>query len=494
MIFLIKRYSGGNIISFIIASCILIAIAEYTINSLYSFGTGYNNTNITNKLPSSSYSLFKPAIAQNSASKLSLQNLTANPHLVITNPYCYPSTVFTKRIKINGIALNTENKIQKVEASYHTFPFRDDLKFKPVHPIASMRWSKWQFPVTWKDPGIYRILVRAVDNQIRAETTINAPFFVSQNKSVKFAFVRPTFTEAAYQYNAFYTFFNKYSNSTLDRMSITKDLDMLTAPLTGSLEERESANTRKLFSHWSNLTALIPSDPYHRYLTQLVDVVRRAEPYAILSIIRDEDVHDGYLFTSNRSNAYDLLFLFHNEYVTQAEYTNLKHFVSNGGAIIFIDPNIFYAEVRYDKDKHTITLVKGHDWEFDGRLATKSIGERWYNESKEWIGGNYLVNDVHSSIALTNNPFNYTHSEEQFVNNPNDRIVLDYGLKFNANYINRSNIPSDLVKRHDINVATYELDYGKGKVIMMGLFGQNLVSNKAFQNFLKGIIYVAMRT
>ena len=37
-------------------------------------------------------------------------------------------------------------------------------------------------------------------------------------------------------------------------------------------------------------------------------------------------------------------------------------------------------------------------------------------------------------------------------------------------------------------VATYQLDFGKGKVVMMGLYGQNLVSNEAFLKFVDSLI------
>ena len=80
----------------------------------------------------------------------------------------------------------------------------------------------------------------------------------------------------------------------------------------------------------------------------------------------------AYLCTDkNKTNAYDILLLFHNEYVTQDEYNNLKQFVSKGGTIVFIDSNIFYAQVRYDKDNRTVTLVKGHNWQFDGKSCIK---------------------------------------------------------------------------------------------------------------------------
>ena len=34
----------------------------------------------------------------------------------------------------------------------------------------------------------------------------------------------------------------------------------------------------------------------------------------------DVDVHEGTIFQNNGKNAYDVLFLFHSEYVTQSEY------------------------------------------------------------------------------------------------------------------------------------------------------------------------------
>ena len=57
---------------------------------------------------------------------------------------------------------------------------------------------------------------------------------------------------------------------------------------------------------------------------------------------------------------YDILFLFHNEYLTQNEYTNLKNFVLNGGTIVFTEANALFAEVSYNNASNSITLVNGH--------------------------------------------------------------------------------------------------------------------------------------
>jgi hypothetical protein len=183
--------------------------------------------------------------------------------------------------------------------------------------------------------------------------------------------------------------------------------------------------------------------------------------------------------------------LFHNEYATQAEYDNLRQFVGNGGTIVFIDPNIMYAEVLYDRDNDTITLVKGHDWEFNGTVARSSVQERWYNETKEWVGGNFLANDIGENISFTNNPFNYTHFEEQFVNNPKDKIIMDYGVKFPDDYVEiyskKNELPPDK-KIEDVTIAAYTLEYGKGKVIELGVTARNLAENNKFMDFFDDVV------
>lgn len=100
--------------------------------------------------------------------------------------------------------------------------------------------------------------------------------------------------------------------------------------------------------------------------------------------ITDIDVHFGRIFDSeNYSNAYDILFLFHNEYLTQQEYDHLRLFVANGGTIVFTEANAPYAEINYNADNNSITLVRGHKWEFDGKVARKSVAERWPKETRK---------------------------------------------------------------------------------------------------------------
>ena len=139
----------------------------------------------------------------------------------------------------------------------------------------------------------------------------------------------------------------------------------------------------------------------------------------------DVDVDNGAVFMHNKTrNKYDIIILGHQEYVTQREYNNLKRFVSNGGTMILMDSNFFYAQVKYNKKNQAITLVKGHGWAFNGKSAWRDVGERWKKETSEWVGSNYLC--FPCVIIFHNNPFGYEHIEEQNITNPNARIILDY--------------------------------------------------------------------
>ena len=266
---------------------------------------------------------------------------------------------------------------------------------------------------------VYRVVISVRDNSNNTrytETTINVvlPNKTSsssplsntttikttavEQKTPKIAFVRPTFTESAYQGHGFYDFYYKYKFTPFGK-NITTDIDMFTVKTPGSITEKENETSLR---HLTNITSIIPMDKDFRFFwIPFIDHVKKDVPNAFTTVMRDEDVNDGHIFiednntnTNNRTNAYDILLLFHNEYATQKEYDNLRQFVKNGGTIVFIDGNVFYAQVKYDKDNHKITYVQDHDWKFDGKVATRSPAEYWYNETKQWVGGNFLVNDI----------------------------------------------------------------------------------------------------
>jgi hypothetical protein len=182
----------------------------------------------------------------------------------------------------------------------------------------------------------------------------------------------------------------------------------------------------------------------------------------------------GNIFSTN--NAYDVIIIGHQEYVTQREYDNLKNFVTNGGTMIVLDGNVFYAEVKYDRHTNTITLVKGHGWAFNGRSAWKSVAERWNKETSQWVGSNYLCYSC--QITFANDPFEYKHHEEQYITNPNDKILMNY----NASLLN---YPTTSLKKPVI--ATYELDYKGGKVVSLGIYSDDIITNDKFDRYFNDL-------
>ena len=193
----------------------------------------------------------------------------------------------------------------------------------------------------------------------------------------------------------------------------------------------------------------------------LYDHLKMLLPKSSISVLTDADVDMGSIFmkngitnnnkNNNKNNRYDILIIGHQEYVTQREYENLKQFVANGGTLIVLDGNVFYAEVKYNRNTDIVTLVKGHGWEFNGKSAWKNVYERWKIETSRWLGSNYLCYSCH--MTFLNNPFGYKHHEEQYITNPKDIILMNYNAEITSNYLSVNkktcdcNIPTELSKR-----------------------------------------------
>jgi len=290
---------------------------------------------------------------------------------------------------------------------------------------------------------------------------------------VQIALVEPTFTAAAYN-NSFYAFYQKY-NHVPANANITSDLNLLSSKV-------------------STYPTITPTTKVHSafaMLTLLVDL-KLISPRSNVTVLTDADVDNASIFKNNNNNnngvssiagnifstnnAYDVIIIGHQEYVTQREYDNLKNFVTNGGTMIVLDGNVFYAEVKYDRHTNTITLVKGHSWAFNGRSAWKSVAERWNKETSQWVGSNYLCYSC--QITFANDPFEYKHHEEQYITNPNDKILMNY----NASLLN---YPTTSLKKPVI--ATYELDYKGGKVISLGIYSDDIITNDKFDRYFNGL-------
>jgi hypothetical protein len=288
--------------------------------------------------------------------------------------------------------------------------------------------------------------------------------FLSNNKSniitrgqfvrpFNIALIKPTFTAAAY-HNSFYKFYFISVGIPHVRKNVTTDLNLLSSPVYNLLTKTSSAS-------------MIVYLTYH---------MRTALPKSNTHVLTDEDVDNGGIFFVNGTNKYDILILGHQEYVTQQEYDNLKHFVSNGGTLLLMDGNVFYAEVKYDRNTHTITLVKGHGWAYNGKSAWKSVGERWANETSQWVGSNSFCFSCY--VTFANNPFQYRHHEEQYLTNPNDLILLNYHA---STSIKQPKTVGPLI-------ATYELKYQKGKVIALGIYSDDIIANSKFNKYFDSLL------
>ena len=472
---------------------ISVSIIDLREKNEWNLSRGSNYTVDTSAIDHNTVTLTMPKIIKSAMPQsINITTDRTRPSLAITNPP-YPATIVSTpsntTVIVNGTAFDSESGIQKVDALVDTYPFERDYPFQNAIPVTKGNWSVWSIPLNINNTGYNRILARVTDNAGNEnwdEITINILGEMinrsssEQSKLIRIAFVKPSFTETAYggnDNNAFYSFYYKY-HQTPNGINVTNDLHLLNKvkmlPDPGLVINASNELNAKL--------GALDTD-VKNYMTPLIAHVKQLSDNNSITLIRDEDVHEGNIFSDDGSNAYDLIFLLHSEYVTQKEYDNFKQFVSNGGTIIFIVGNIFYAEVVYDKGEDTITLVKGHDWEFDGKAARKSVSERWENESKQWIGSNYMVNDISDKVYFTNNPFNYTHFEENYITNHNASVILDYGATFPEEYF-LSHDP----KHRDALIATYFMNYHKGKVIMIGLYGQQLANNEAFLEFFDKII------
>ena len=382
---------------------------------------------------------------------------------ILTPAACSDPITSAGTTTVAGVASDPESSIRKVEAFSHSYPFDGTFPFRMATPSSSGNWSSWSIQLEIYENST-RILVRATDdsgNENWDEVRVDIGQANSrgnrdgQDVASSLAFVDPSFTDAAYGVGGFYEFYAKYHGTGFDEF-ITADLDLMTADI--------SAN------------------PDLSYYEPIVEKVKTSMQLGSkVTILSDMDVHDGVIFGPGGDNAFRALFLLHNEYVTQQEYDNLKRFVYNGGTLVFIDSNAFYAEVSYDREECNVTLVKGHDWEFNGEIARRSVSERYEQENREWVGTNYMINALWDPVAFRNVPFDYRHFEENYIANANATILHDYGMQIADGY--------DGPDWHkNATIAVYEMNHGKGMIIGLGIYGQNLAEDPEFLDFFDSVV------
>ncbi|HEV2119253.1 MAG TPA: N,N-dimethylformamidase beta subunit family domain-containing protein [Candidatus Bathyarchaeia archaeon] len=281
---------------------------------------------------------------------------------------------------------------------------------------------------------------------------------------VRVAVVKPVFTATAY--SSFYGFYSKYAN-TPKGQQIRSDLEKLNATIVDGWG-------------WSDgLRQFINS----RAASRNGMVLGKS-----LTILTDISVTEGQLFDDKGVNRFDVVILGFTEYVTSQQYSGYKHFVENGGRLVFLDATNFLAEVKYHSHSHHLSLVMGHGWGFDGKKVWRDVFERWGEQNKNWIASNYccgtysrydgaITNGTHPiSLALKEHFGSrvfktYGGHEENQVTNMTGTTIL-------ARWVQAS--PG----QHDL-VAAYLHRYLNGTVIHIGVMGSDVISfDQSVQFFL----------
>jgi hypothetical protein len=205
-----------------------------------------------------------------------------------------------------------------------------------------------------------------------------------------------------------------------------------------------------------------------------------------VSTLTDINIHNGAQIN------YDILVIFHEEYLTQKAYNNFQTFVTQqGGTLVAMDGNVFFAQVSFNASNNTVTHVSGHYWRqvknSTGIMEAKAgPGEYWKSNTALWFGSNSdaapdILHFAYLDTTLEYNPFGYpvpphlSSVENQYRSNPNDVVLVDYkaSVSPSTEYLGP--------------ISTYYLDSGKGRCLVMGITTDVIQNNPVFLSFFDQI-------
>lgn len=209
---------------------------------------------------------------------------------------------------------------------------------------------------------------RTVFNVLWIEKKNNYNYSEIESKNQNTVFVIPIFTHTAYWKDGFYEFFN----NECDESCLTKPLDN---DIHFIYESSRNAIQVLLLLGYDYITDVeVSNNP---------DILKR----------------------------YDKVIILHNEYVTKKEFKA----ITSHPKVIYLYPNSMYAEIQYDDESHTISLVRGHgypeknidngfNWEFDNTRPYEfdNVCENWeFKEIKNGIMLNcYPENKIYQDVSL----------------------------------------------------------------------------------------------
>ncbi|MFL6494076.1 MAG: hypothetical protein ACJ70N_04660, partial [Nitrososphaera sp.] len=125
-----------------------------------------------------------------------------------------------------------------------------------------------------------------------------------EESPLRIAFVKPSFTFAAYQLNGFYNFYDKAYDQAERTANVTTDLNLLTVRVPDGpyLSYKDDPLDRPRIPSQQN---------YYDTLRELLEEKASSQDLEIDIVdITDKEVHEGSIFDNVGNNAYDVLFLF----------------------------------------------------------------------------------------------------------------------------------------------------------------------------------------
>jgi hypothetical protein len=105
----------------------------------------------------------------------------------------------------------------------------------------------------------------------------------------------------------------------------------------------------------------------------------------------------------------------------------------------------------------------------------------------QWVGNNYLC--FHCVYSFQNEPFGYKPHEEQYLDNPHDVVLFNYNASIPKTYFPVASTSASQGQVTDKPIiATYELNYKKGRVITLGIYSDDIVNNNKVDNYFEKLL------
>src|SRR5271157_1644905 len=287
--------------------------------------------------------------------------------------------------------------------------------------------------------------------------------------STRVALVQPIFTATPYSqyiYGSFYAFYKKYYSAV---GNITTDLKLLnTSVVSGKSFNFGWGHSYPLYSFMKSKAA------------QNCGLVLGKN----LNVVSDINVTQGALFAKNGSANFDVVVYGFAEYLTTHQYSQLMKFVAQGGRLVIMGGDSFQVRVYYNPKNGFETYIVGHGFTYNNRTAWLSSPHWWNPYLTRFIGAVDCCFRIGTYSGATVNKTNVIGAALASVFG--DTVFKAYTPheEDSAQNLSRTSIIAMFRNSSGTLVATYVHQYGKGVVICMCVFADDVIlEDKSAQYF-----------